>query len=121
MGEKEAWGQTTLIDLYDCEKDVLTSEEKLREFCYGLCERIGMKPFKEPIIDRFGEGDLEGYTAIQRIETSNISVHLDEVGLRAFVDIFSCRKFDWRAAEEFCKEYWMAGGSTSGTLYRGGG
>jgi hypothetical protein len=45
-------------------------------------------------IDRFGDGELEGWSAMQFIETSSITVHADEVWRRCFVDVFSCRRFD---------------------------
>ena len=45
-------------------------------------------------LERFGNGELEGWSAMQFIETSTITVHADEVGGRLFVDVFSCRPFD---------------------------
>ncbi len=59
-------------------------------------------------IDRFGSGNLEGYSAIQFIETSSITVHLDEKWNRAFVDVFSCKDFDGERALAFTKEYFGA-------------
>ena len=49
------------------------------------------------LIDRFGDDDLEGWSALQFIETSSITVHADETWGRCFVDIFSCKAF---AADE---------------------
>ena len=46
------------------------------------------------LIERFGVGALEGWSALQFIETSSITVHADEVCGRCFVDVFSCRAFD---------------------------
>ena len=45
-------------------------------------------------LERFGQGELEGWSAMQFIETSSITIHADEVGGRCFVDVFSCRAFD---------------------------
>jgi S-adenosylmethionine/arginine decarboxylase-like enzyme len=45
---------------------------------------------------------------IQFIETSSITVHLDEVWNRAFIDIFSCKTFDKILAKNFCKAYFKA-------------
>lgn len=64
-----------------------------------------MKPHGEPMVERFGTGDLEWYSMLQFIETSSITVHLDEREDRAFVDIFSCKDFDEKEAEEFSKKY----------------
>ena len=59
-------------------------------------------------IDRFGIGELEGYSAMQFIETSSITVHCDEPGRRVFVDIFSCKDYDSRLAANFTKKFFRA-------------
>ena len=46
------------------------------------------------MIERFGDDELEGWSALQFIETSSITLHADEVFGRCFVDVFSCRPFD---------------------------
>jgi hypothetical protein len=55
---------------------------------------IGMRAYGPLVLQRFGTGDLEGWSAMQFIETSTITVHADEVARRCFVDIFSCQAFD---------------------------
>jgi hypothetical protein len=45
-------------------------------------------------LERFGDGELEGWSAMQFIETSSITVHADEFGCRCFIDVFSCKPFD---------------------------
>lgn len=59
-------------------------------------------------IKRFGEGCLEGYSAMQFIKTSSITVHLDEVGNRAFVDVFTCKDFNPDLVKRFSKEFFCA-------------
>ena len=104
MMKKEAWGQLTILDLYGCKRDVLVDEGRLREFVLELCGKIGMKSFGESIVKRFGEGSLEGYSVMQFIETSSITIHCDEVDNRAFIDIFSCKEFDADIAKEFSED-----------------
>lgn len=96
------------IDLGGCEHDLLTNPQKLKEFAKNLCKEIKMIPHGEPIIERFGAGYLEGYSLMQFIETSTITVHLDEVDLRAFIDIFTCKKFSVNKARRFCKSFFKA-------------
>lgn len=102
------WGQLMSIDLSECEYDLLTNKKKLAEFCPKLCKKIKMIPFGKPIVKRLGKGRLEGYSAMQFIETSSVTVHLDEFGLRAFIDIFSCKTFNVRKARDFCKSFFKA-------------
>jgi len=119
MDRSECWGQLTHIDLFDCDREFLLSKAKLAEFSLNLCEKIKMKPHGSPIIDRFGEGELFGLSAVQFIETSTITTHLDDQGGRAFIDIFSCKKFDENIAVNFSKDFWMAKEVKFNTVMRG--
>jgi len=112
------WGQLTSVDLFDCKKD-LTSGDCLKDFAANLCSEIGMKLHGEPVIERFGDGAVEGWSLMQFIETSTITVHLDEIGGRVFVDIFSCKNFDGKKAEDFCVGFWRAGRVEGKTVSRG--
>ena len=102
------WGQMLSIDLGKCPYSLLTNPKKLKEFSEKLCKEIKMIPHGKPMIDRFGYGKLEGYSMMQFIETSTITVHLDEVGMRAFIDIFTCKRFDAEKAKKFCKNFFKA-------------
>ena len=119
MDRSECWGQLTHIDLFDCDRELLLSEAKLTEFSLALCEKIKMKPHGKPIVDRFGEGDLFGLSAVQFIETSTITTHLDDQGGRAFIDVFSCKKFDENIAVNFCKNFYRAREVKFNTVMRG--
>jgi|TARA_Y100000310_G_C20675761_1_gene812939 S-adenosylmethionine/arginine decarboxylase-like enzyme len=102
------WGQLLVLNLYDCENKILKSELKLKKFCLELCKKIQMNPYGKPLIKRFGKGELEGYSLMQFIETSSITIHADEFGNRVFIDIFSCKEFDPKIAEEFSKSFFRA-------------
>ena len=92
------WGMLAAIDLHGCERSRLEDPETLRRFVPSLIDAIGMRAHGPLALDRFGAGELEGWSAMQAIETSSITVHADEVSGRCFVDIFSCRPFDADAA-----------------------
>ena len=82
-----------------------------------MIDAIGMQAHGELAIDRFGNDELEGWSAMQFIETSSITVHADEVFGRCFVDIFSCRSFDPYVAAAIAVEY-FGGDSTVAVLQR---
>ena len=93
------WGSLAAIDLHGCDVVRLADPECVRGFVTAVIEAIGMRAFGPLRLQRFGSGELEGWSAMQFIETSTITVHADEVGGRCFVDVFSCREFDpWLAA-----------------------
>lgn len=106
--KRKIWGQTMSIDLGGCEYRFLTSRKKLAEFSDEICKKTKMVPYGKPIIKRFGQGELEGYSSMQFIETSTITVHLDEFGLRAFIDIFTCKRFNVNQVKKFCKSFFKA-------------
>jgi len=111
-------GQLTIINLKECDSDLVRDKEHLAKFGRDLCDVIKMKAYGEPIIDRFGKDELEGYSLVQRIETSNITVHLDEFENKVFVDIFSCKEFNEKDAAEFSKEFFRAKELNSQTIMR---
>ena len=59
-----------------------------------VIDAIGMRAHGPLMLERFGDGELEGWSAMQFIQTSSITLHADEAGGRCFVDVFSCRRFD---------------------------
>ena len=88
------WGMLAAIDLHGCERSRLEDPDTIRRFVPSLIDAIGMRAHGPLVLDRFGDGELEGWSAMQFIETSSITVHADEVSARCFVDVFSCRPFD---------------------------
>ncbi len=105
---ENSWGLTASFDLADCNPKLITNPEEIKRFIIELCNLIKMVRHGEPIIDCFGGDSLEGYSAIQFIETSSITIHFDDkIGNRAFIDIFSCEYFDQKKAIDFSKKYFQ--------------
>ena len=102
------WGKLTAINLYDCDKKYIKKKYKIREFVRKLCKEINMKKIGRTKVRRFGTGNLKGYSAIQFIQTSSITIHLDEKEKRAFIDIFSCKNFNSKKVEKFSKNFFKA-------------
>jgi len=102
------WGKLVIIDLSGCNKEFIKDKSKIKEFIIKLCKIIDMKRFGPTRIKRFGTGKLEGYSAIQFLESSSITIHFDEIKNRAFIDIFSCKNFDSKIAEKFSKDFFEA-------------
>jgi S-adenosylmethionine/arginine decarboxylase-like enzyme len=107
--DKQAWGLLASIDLHECNPETIKNPAKIRAFVYELCERINMVRHGECHIERFGDGDLEGYSMFQFIETSSITAHFDEkISNAAYIDIFSCKYFSPTEATLFAKEFFEA-------------
>jgi len=99
------WGKSVSIDLYSCKHSTMIDPEGLKRFIGELVKSVNMVAHGPCYVERFGEGELLGYSAMQFIETSSITVHLDEVDNRAFIDVFSCKEFTPEAAVSLAKKY----------------
>ena len=105
------WGMLAAIDLHGCEFAPLADPDCIRAFVPAVIDSIGMRAHGPLLLERFGDGDLEGWSAMQFIETSSITIHADEVSGRCFVDVFSCRPFDPEQAATVAVEHF--GGTPS--------
>lgn len=99
------WGTLAAIDLHGCDRAALEDANVLRRFVPAVIDAIGMRAHGPLHLERFGDADLEGWSAMQFIETSSVTVHADEVFGRCFVDVFSCRPFDADLAAAVAKAH----------------
>jgi len=88
------WGMMAVIDLHDCDRARLADPDAIRRFVPDVIEAIDMVPHGPLRLERFGEGELEGWSAMQFIETSSLTIHADEFSGRCYVDVFSCKAFE---------------------------
>jgi S-adenosylmethionine/arginine decarboxylase-like enzyme len=99
----QPWGWHLVLNLYECDPEKIQSAEAIYDFVVELCELIEMRRFGEPMIVNFGEDPrVTGYSLLQLIETSNICGHFANESNAAYLDIFSCKKFDPEVATAFC-------------------
>ena len=77
----------------------------ISDFSRKLVAAIDMKPYGEPQVVMFGEGNKRGYTLIQLIETSNIAGHFCEESNNAYLDVFSCKPFESAIVEAMVTRY----------------
>src|SRR4029453_10958209 len=87
-----------VIDLHDADRERLADPETIRAFVREVVAAIGMVAHGPTLLERFGEGELGGWSAMQFIETSSLTIHADEFGGRCYVDVFSCKSFDVEVA-----------------------
>jgi S-adenosylmethionine decarboxylase len=118
MKKTPSWGKSVSINLYGCNKKTLSDPDLIKKFVSQVIKKIRMVAHGPTYIERFGSGSLEGYSAMQFIETSSITIHCDEVDKRAFIDIFSCKDFDSDTAKHFAATYFQAEDATAVTIDR---
>jgi len=106
------WGMCSQIDVHKCDKKLIKNEQEIKYYVSTLCNLIRMKPFGECIVVHFGEDPkIEGFSMFQLIETSSISGHFSNSSNNIFIDIFSCKPYDLKAAINFTSNFFK------GTLY----
>jgi S-adenosylmethionine decarboxylase len=108
--QKNVFGWDLLLDLYECDVEILKSRAQLERYVIAVCAELEMKRFGEPLIEHFGyeKAETVGYSLVQLIETSAIVGHFSEFKHSAYLDLFSCQEFDTNRVAEFTKEFFRA-------------
>ena len=72
------WGMIAAINLHGCDRGRLADPDTIRRFIPTVIDAIGMRAHGPLRLDRFGQDELAGWSAMQFIETSCITLHADE-------------------------------------------
>ncbi|MBI4313305.1 MAG: S-adenosylmethionine decarboxylase [Candidatus Omnitrophica bacterium] len=98
------------LDMYECDPASIRSARKLREFVDQMCRILDMKKYGKTHTPYFGlsEPHTAGYSLLQFIETSSITGHFSELTNAAYLNVFSCKKFDVKLAARFAQMFFGA-------------
>ncbi len=110
----KVYGYSVGMSVTGCNPQTFT-RDSIREFFRVLCKAIDMEPEDLHFWDY--EGDKSGYeqapahlrgiSAVQFIKTSTIIVHaLDELQA-VFIDLFSCKEFDYEVVEDLIAQHFQ--------------
>ena len=110
MMPEVTFGWELVLDLHGCNPMTISSEKEIRRFARELCEVIEMKAYGDPLTPYFGENQehTKGYSLLQFIETSSITGHFSENTGAAYINIFSCKPYDFDLAENFTRAFFGA-------------
>ena len=119
------YGYELILDLHGCDVSKF-NRESLENYFEKLCKAIDMKRADlhfwdyegVPVEERPKEAHLLGTSAVQFITTSNIVIHTLDVLKAVYVNIFSCKEFDEKAAEKITKEWFGANGCKAHLIER---
>ena len=101
-----AWGIETILDIINCDPDMIRDAEIIKCYVHELCDLIGMKRFGETVVVHFGENEaVAGYSMTQLIETSLISGHFANATNTIYINVFSCKLYDPYIVAEFTKKF----------------
>ncbi len=115
------FGYELILNLEECDEEVITSRVKLKKYVDELCELIGMQKYGKILLPYFGERAeyTKGYSLVQLIETSSIIGHFSDYWKIAYINIFSCKNYDADLAKKFTKKYFAAKRVKSRLITRG--
>lgn len=116
-GPEQPYGFELILDLHGCDVSKF-NRESLERYFEKLCKAIDMKRSDlhfwdyegVPVEERPKEAHLLGTSAVQFIQTSSIVIHTLDKLKAVYVNIFSCKEFDEKKAEEITKEWFGANG-----------
>ena len=118
MGKPEKpYGFELIMDLHGCDVSKF-NRTSLDGYFEKLCKAIDMKKCERYFWDDVGLPEEEkqtsphtkGSSAVQFILTSSIVIHTLELLEAVYINIFSCKSFDRKIAEQITKEWFGANG-----------
>ena len=100
------WGKHLIIDMSAGDRERVQSAQHISRFAETLVETLGMKAYTAPLLEHFSEHlpEAAGYSLVQLIETSAITGHFCDLSGDAYIDIFSCKDFDYQQAVDYVTE-----------------
>jgi S-adenosylmethionine/arginine decarboxylase-like enzyme len=118
--EASLFGWELIMDLYECDQEKIATEEIIQRYAEEICKTVEMEPYGDPLTPYFGEnqGHTKGFSLIQFMETSSITGHFSEDTGAAYINIFSCKQYDFVKAEQFTKDFFGAKRITSRYIIR---
>ncbi len=118
-----ARGNHLVMDLFDCKRKILESEDKVRTFLSSVPQKIGMTKIAGPFVVKFVPKDPKkrrewGISGIVIIAESHVSVHTYPYKGSAKVDVYSCREFDREKTEMIISNHFGSKDYSSKLLLR---
>ncbi len=111
------YGKHVMLTASGC-SDALTDKAAIADFCRDMVKRIDMVPFGEPFVERFGEGDEVGISAVQLIQTSAITIHTNDDARDMYLDVFSCKDFTAEAVVQAVEDWFKPQATHQETVLR---
>ncbi len=116
------FGIELILDLHGCDASTFT-RASITEYFEKLCELIDMEREDLHFWDDVGLSEedkqtsphMQGTSAVQFILTSSIVIHTLDQLKAIYINIFSCKVYDPKAAEKFTVE-WFGATDYSATL-----
>ena len=111
------YGKHVVLTAEQCNSRLL-SKDDIADFCRHLVDKIDMVAFGDPFVERFGEGDEVGISAVQLIQTSAITIHTNDEARDMYLDVFSCKDFEAQTVLDCVEAFFEPGRQSHQVLLR---
>jgi S-adenosylmethionine decarboxylase len=121
MDEMSGFGPHLMLDLNDCDPTTLQDLNLIFDILNDLPGQIGMTKIAPPYVFKY-EGKVPedlGITGVVIIAESHLTIHTFQAKNYCFVDMFSCKTFDYEWAKEFMINAFKSKRPESHVVFRG--
>lgn len=104
------FGSELLLDAYNCQGN-LNKKEYIQLFIDELVMKTGMKKKGKTIFEYFEktdyniERDIVGFSVVQIISLSNITLHINEISKSIYLNFFTCGELNDELVVKIFKNY----------------
>lgn len=121
MENENCFGPHLTLDLRDCNPDKINDFDLVFDILNNLPEEIGMTKITQPYVFKYSGliPEDKGITGFVVIAESHISIHSFELKNYVFIDLFSCKPFNYKKAQEYLIEAFECKSPTVNVLMRG--
>lgn len=112
MIDKPLSGEELIIDAKECQA-ILDNKEIIEKFINELCDLCNMKRIGNMVAEYFPynhyniENDLCGYTIVQVISVSSITIHIAEISRTVYFNFHTCNYLPDDKVVELFKTYFQ--------------
>lgn len=121
MAQTTAFGPHLTLDLNQCNPQKLSDFDLVFDILNELPDLIGMTKITQPYVFKYSGlvPEDKGITGFVVIAESHISIHTFQEKGYVFVDLFSCKPFNYEYAEKYLIEVFESKKPTVNVLMRG--
>lgn len=121
MAKIEAFGPHLTLDLNECNPAKLSDYDLVFDVLNNLPDMIGMTKITQPYVFKYSGlvPEDKGITGFVVIAESHISIHTFQDKNYCFIDLFSCKPFDYTYAEKYLIDVFESKKPTVNVLMRG--
>lgn len=117
--DKTFYGKHLMISVKNCNEKVIQKHE-LKKFVTELVVKIKMEKLGPIIVEKVDEKNIyDGYSIVQIIKTSTITMHTYHYSRDFYLDVFSCKDYDVNIILVFIEHIFEPDTISKQVIYRG--